>query len=75
MRYLLIIIGILFIGFGIFGLAHEYYPYKTETNVAKIGPIELETEHSKYIYISPLLSGISITAGILFLVVARQSKS
>jgi hypothetical protein len=75
MRYLAIIIGVLLVGFGIFGLAHEYYPYKTETNTAQIGPVELQTEHSKYIYIPPLASGISIAAGIIFLVIARRNKS
>ncbi len=75
MRNSLIIIGILLVCFGLFGLVYEYFPYKTETNVAVLGPLHVETQRSKYIFIPPLLSGLSITAGIIFLAFAGRNKS
>lgn len=72
MRQFMMIIGILLIIFGIFGFSYEYFPYKVEKNTAAIGPIEISAEHQKYLYFPPLLSGLSLVAGIALMVMAYR---
>ena len=72
MHHILTNFGVILICLGIFGFAYKYYPYKTEQNVAELGPLKIQSEHSQFVYIPPLLSGLSVAAGLLLFVLGRK---
>lgn len=75
MRYLTNLVGIVLIIIGIGTLIYKGYTYTTQEQVAKIGPIEVTSEKEKTVYFSPLISGASLVAGIILVVVARIGRT
>lgn len=72
MRGITNIIGIILIIVGILGLGYQGFTYTTREKVADIGPLQVSADTEKSVYIPPLLSGLSLVAGIFLVVVARK---
>lgn len=75
MKSTISLIGIVLIILGIVGFSYRYYTYTTEENVAQIGPLKVTAEKEKTIVISPLLSGVSLAAGIILVIWGRSRKN
>jgi len=60
----LLILGIVFILFGIVGLSYNQVTYTSKEKILDIGPIEATAEKEKSIPLPPLLGGLVLVAGI-----------
>ncbi len=70
------ILGLILIAVGIFLLAYGgYTSFTTKENVAKLGPIEINTEKEHPIPIGPIAGGVCIVGGIILLVRGNKSTS
>lgn len=74
MKNIISIVGILLIIFGIGTYSFKRYTYSTEENVAQIGDLKLTTQNEKSIYFPPILSGLSVVAGVILVVVGMGRK-
>lgn len=72
MKSLLNLIAVLLIIFGIFSLAYNGFTYKSEDNVAKVGNVAVTAETQKTVYLSPMVGGLSLAAGIVLLLLTRR---
>ena len=71
----LLISGILLILVGIISLVGKGIPYKKNKDVVNAGPIQASVETTTKVLIPPALGGLSLTAGVLLLVLGiRKSK-
>lgn len=69
------LIGALLIVLGIIGFSYKYYTYTTNEKVAEIGPIKVTAEKEKAVVIPPVLSGLSVAAGIILIVVGVRNRN
>lgn len=69
------LIGMLLILFGVFALAYQGYTYTKHENVAQIGDLHVTADTQKTVYFSPVWGGLSLVAGVAFVVVGRRRKS
>ena len=68
------VVGILLIVLGIIGFAWGGISFTHQKKVASVGPVQLSHKETNTLPISPILSGISLVAGIGLIVVgARKS--
>lgn len=68
------VVGILLIVLGIIGFAWGGISFTHQKKVANVGPVQLSHKETNTLPISPILSGISLVAGIGLIVVgARKS--
>ncbi len=74
MKSLLSIVGILLIVFGIIGFSYKYINYTSTEKVAEIGSLKVTADTEKTVFISPLVSGLSLVAGVVLIVAARSRK-
>lgn len=65
------IIGILLIIFGIATFGYQNLQYSQTKQVAKIGNVEITADTNKTITIPPVVSGLSLLAGIALVIIAR----
>ncbi|OGT36486.1 MAG: DUF3185 domain-containing protein [Gammaproteobacteria bacterium RIFCSPHIGHO2_12_FULL_37_14] len=68
-------VGIVLIIIGIVGYSYKYFTYTTNEKVAEIGSIQVTTEQEKAIIIPPALSGLSLAAGIILVIIGISRKS
>jgi uncharacterized membrane protein YidH (DUF202 family) len=68
------IFGIILIVLGLLGFVFGSISWQQEEKVADVGPLEIETEETRTIPITPLASGAAVVAGIV-LVVAGTRKT
>ena len=61
---ILIVIGIIVLGYGWFGSVS----YTTKENVAKLGPLEVNKENEHRVPVGPIVGGVCVVGGILLLV-------
>ena len=66
------IIAIVLIVLGIAAFAYEGITYKTREKAVDLGPLQVTTEKTKHIPISPIAGVIALAGGIVLLV--RSSK-
>jgi uncharacterized membrane protein YidH (DUF202 family) len=59
---ILIVVGIIVVAYG------GYTSYTTKENVAKLGPIEINTHEEHPVPIGPIVGGVCIVGGIILLV-------
>jgi hypothetical protein len=60
------IAGIILIAIGILALAYGgYTSITTKENVAKLGPLEINTERERPVPIGPIVGGICLVGGIV----------
>jgi len=68
------VIGILLILLGIIGFAVGGISFTHEKKVVDMGPVQLSHKETNTIPISPILSAISLVAGVSLVVVGARSK-
>jgi hypothetical protein len=66
------IVGILLIVLGIIGFAWGGISVTHEKKDANVGPIQLSHKETKTLPISPILSGVSLVAGIGLIVIGAR---
>ena len=74
MKSILSIIGIVLIILGIVGFSYKYFTYTTDEKIAEIGTVRVTAEQEQTIVISPLLSGLTLAAGVLLVIVGFSRK-
>ena len=74
MKSIISLIGVFLIILGIVGFSYKYFSYTTHEKVAEIGNVKVTAEKEKTIVISPLLSGVSLAAGVVLLIVGMSRK-
>lgn len=57
------LIGILLVVLGVAGLVFSVFTYKTEDQVAKVGPLTATAEHEHTVYVPPYAGVIAIVVG------------
>jgi hypothetical protein len=68
------VVGILLIVLGIIGFAWGGISYTHQKKDANVGPIQISHKQTSTLPISPILSGVSLVAGIGLIVIgARKS--
>ena len=80
LKKFIFIVGILLILGGAGSFVYHRITYTTEENVAEIGvgnvgSVKLTTEKEKHISIPPIISGISVVLGIIFIVIGARPNT
>jgi len=68
----LTIVGIILIVLGLLGIIFGGFSFTKENKVADVGPLELKTEETKTVPITPIASGIAVVAGIALVFAGRK---
>lgn len=68
------VVGILLIVLGMIGLAWGGISFTHQKKVANLGPIQLSHKETNTLPISPILSGVSLVAGIGLIVVGARNR-
>jgi uncharacterized membrane protein YidH (DUF202 family) len=66
------IFGIILIVLGLLGFVFGSISWQQEEKVADVGPLEIETEETRTIPITPLASGAAVVAGIILVVAGTR---
>lgn len=74
MKSIITLIGTILIVLGIVGVSYKYFTYTTTEKVAEIGSVQITADEEKTVVISPLLSGLAIGAGVIFVIVGLRRK-
>lgn len=61
-------LGIVLIVLGILGFIIGGISFTTDETVADVGPLEVETERTRTIPITPLASGVAVLAGVVLVI-------
>lgn len=69
-----IIIAIILIALGIAVFAYQGITYTTREKVVDIGPIQVTSEKTKTLPLSPILGAIALIGGIALLVVGSRKN-
>ncbi len=72
MKSIVKMVGVILIILGIVSFSYKYFTYKTDEQVAQIGNVQVTTEEEKMVFISPLLSGVIVIAGIVLVLIGRR---
>lgn len=72
MRSVTTIVGILLIIFGIATLGYQGFTYTQREKVAQLGDLQITVDKEKVVYLSPVLGGVSLIAGIVLVLVGRR---
>ena len=74
MKSLTTIVGILLIILSIGSFAYQGFTYTTQEKVAEVGNLQLTAEKEKVVWVSPIVSGLALVAGIVLVVVGRNGR-
>ncbi|HSW93406.1 MAG TPA: hypothetical protein VLJ15_03520 [Gammaproteobacteria bacterium] len=74
MKSIVTLLGILLIVGGIAALGWQGFTYTKQEPVAQIGDVKLIADTQKTVYFPPWLSGISVLAGVVLVIVGRKSN-
>ena len=66
------LLGIIFIVIGVIALGYEGVSYTTREKVLDIGPIEMTSEKTESIPLSPVVGGAALIGGIALLVIGNK---
>lgn len=72
MKSLTMLVGIILILLGIASLTYQGFTYTSREKVAQLGSLQVTADTQKTVYLSPVLGGASILAGIVLVVVGRK---
>lgn len=72
MKSLVSLVGTILIILGIVGFTYKYITYTTKEKVAEVGPIKVTADEEKTIFISPLVSAITLGAGLILVIVSMR---
>ncbi len=75
MKNVMTFVGLILILFGIVAFSYGSYTYATQEKVAEIGSIKVTAQQDKTVSFPPLLSGLSIAAGVVLVVLSRIGRS
>jgi len=68
------VLAIILIVLGALALGYQGFTYVTQEKVAEVGPVKVNAERQKTVWIPPVVGGIALTAGlILFLAGNRRT--
>lgn len=67
------VVGILLIVLGVIGFAWGGISFTQQKKVANVGPIQVSHKETNTLPISPILSGVSLVAGIGLIVVGARN--
>lgn len=65
-------LGILLIVIGVVALALQGIAFRTDEEVAKVGPIEVRKEEERVIPLPPILGALSLVGGVVLLIVGAR---
>jgi hypothetical protein len=68
------VVGILLIVLGIIGFAWGGISYTHQKKDANVGPIQISHKQTSTLPISPILSGVSLVAGIGLIVIGARNS-
>ena len=68
----LILIGIALIVLGLMALAFQGITFTTEEKILEIGPVKATTEKKRTIPLPPVLGGLALAAGIVFVIAGSR---
>lgn len=79
LKKFILLIGVLLLISGIATFVYNRFSYTTEENVAEIGvkdvaSIKLTAEKEKHISIPPIISGLSVALGIIFIIIGAKGN-
>ena len=74
MKTLTLVIAILLIAAGGAVFVSKGFSYKEQENVVQIGNLHITATTQKNLYLSPLLGGLSIAAGVVLLIINNRNK-
>jgi len=66
------IIAIVLIAIGIVSFAYQGITYKTKEKVVDIGPVEVTSEKTKTLPLSPIVVAVALVGGIVLLITERK---
>lgn len=70
------VIGVILIILGVLGFIFRSVSFTDTEEVADVGPVEVETEQTETIPLTPIASGVAVVAGIALVVVGtRRSQA
>lgn len=65
-------LGIVLIVLGILGFIVGGVSFTTDETVADIGPLEVETERTRTVPITPIASGVAVLAGVVLVIAGAR---
>ncbi len=68
------LIGIILIVIGIVALGYQGITYTTREKVVNIGPIHMTADKTKTLPLPPIVGGIALVGGIVFLIVGNKKS-
>ena len=68
------LVGLLLVVIGLVGVVYGGITYTRNTQVARVGPIEVTTQEQRQIPISPILGGVAIVAGVALIIGVRRAS-
>ncbi len=74
MKSLTTVIGIILIILGILAFGYQGFTYTQQKKVAEIGSVQIMAEQEKFVYLPPVIGGLSFVAGIILIVVGRNKR-
>lgn len=72
MRSVTSLLGILLIILGIASLGYQGFTYTKQEKIAQIGSVQITADSQKTVYLSPLLGGLSLVAGVVLVLIGRR---
>lgn len=70
-----ILVGILLIVLGGLVLAYQGFTYTHQEKVLDVGPIHATADKHEHISIPPILGGLALVGGIVFLILGAKKSS
>jgi hypothetical protein len=68
----LMVLGLVLIILGALALAYQGITYTTHEKIIDIGPLQASADIRKTLPLSPLLSGLVLGVGIVFVIIGRK---
>ncbi len=68
------LLGLILIIFGIATIAYQGFTYTKHETVAQIGDMKVTADTQKTVYLSPLVGGAALAAGLVLVVIGRRNN-
>lgn len=73
MKPIINIVGIILIIIGIGSLAYQGITYTKTEKIAQIGDVQVTADTQKTVYLSPVVGGLSLVAGVALIFIGRRN--
>ena len=74
MKRFFVILGVIFLVFGVVGLVHPIFTYHQQEEVAKIGPVKATVNEEKTVQVPAAVSLLLLVAGLGLVVLGPRMK-